>query len=155
MFPLAHMGLPLLPFLTSRRFPIWAPLIALGGLLPDLIDKPLGHLVLPENNGRIFAHTLVFAFAVISLGIVWSKVMPIAYGVIFHHILDFVYLEPTSTLWPVYGPFRYTDFQYITWLEHLVQPLSLVGEMAGAALFAWWFVGFIGRRRGASKTIYN
>ena len=37
--------------------------VALGAILPDLIDKPLGHLLLNEtlNNGRIFFHGLLAA----------------------------------------------------------------------------------------------
>jgi hypothetical protein len=155
MFPMAHMGLPLLPFLTSGRFPRWAPLIALGGLLPDLIDKPLGHLILPENNGRIFAHTLLFALILFASGLLWAKVMPLAYGVVFHHLLDFVYKEPDPTLWPFLGPFAYSDFEYATWIDHLFQPLNLIGEVAGSALLAWWFIGWLNARRCPSKTIYN
>jgi hypothetical protein len=58
MMPIGHLGIPMLPFLFKND-PDWdIRLLILGSLLPDLIDKPLGHIILPENNGRIFAHTL-------------------------------------------------------------------------------------------------
>ena len=38
------------------------PWIVIGSLLPDIIDKPLGRIILAETigSGRIFAHTLLF-----------------------------------------------------------------------------------------------
>lgn len=42
-----------------------------GSILPDLIDKPLGYIVLGEslNWGRIYAHTLVFTLIICIIGI--------------------------------------------------------------------------------------
>ncbi|OEU51521.1 MAG: hypothetical protein BA871_09955 [Desulfuromonadales bacterium C00003096] len=36
--------------------------IAIGVILPDLIDKPIGRILLGESvaNGRLFGHTLLF-----------------------------------------------------------------------------------------------
>jgi len=38
----------------------------LGGLLPDIIDKPVGFLFF--NNGRIFSHSLVFFLLLLGAG---------------------------------------------------------------------------------------
>jgi membrane-bound metal-dependent hydrolase YbcI (DUF457 family) len=127
----------------------------LGALLPDIIDKPLGHLILPQNNGRIFAHTILFALIVFTIGLLWQKAMPLAYGVITHHLLDNMYLDPVSSLWPLMGPFESSDFSYMTWLDHLVRPIGFLGEVAGLALIAWWSLGYLRRRPRTSKTIYN
>jgi len=38
--------------------------ILIGALLPDLIDKPIGKIMLAESlsNGRLFAHSFLFIF---------------------------------------------------------------------------------------------
>ena len=48
------------------------PLAALGAILPDLVDKPLGHLLLQEtlDNGRIFGHSLLFTGMVFTIAAV-------------------------------------------------------------------------------------
>jgi GTP-binding protein len=40
-------------------------LVLIGSMLPDLIDKPLGGVILPLGNGRIYSHTLLFLLAVL------------------------------------------------------------------------------------------
>jgi hypothetical protein len=138
MFPLAHAGIPLLPLLASGRMPKGAWLIVLGGLLPDLIDKPLGHAILPENNGRIFAHTLAFALVLFLGGMAFPKVMFLAYGVLSHLILDQVFLDPGAALWPLYGGFEATDFSPDTWFLALKDPLVVSLELVGAAGLGVW-----------------
>lgn len=46
-------------------------LVLLGSLLPDIIDKPLGRLILKDmlGNRRIYAHTLVFLLLLVGTGI--------------------------------------------------------------------------------------
>ena len=49
---------------------------AVGAILPDLIDKPLGHFLLADslNAGRIYAHTLLLLLIIVVLGLYyWRK----------------------------------------------------------------------------------
>ena len=48
--------------LNPLAVPLDIRLLFIGSLLPDIIDKPLGMIILRDSlaNGRIFAHTLLF-----------------------------------------------------------------------------------------------
>lgn len=44
--------------------------LLIGSLLPDIIDKPLGHLLFREalSNGRTYGHTLLFLLLISTIG---------------------------------------------------------------------------------------
>ncbi|MDG6225293.1 MAG: metal-dependent hydrolase [Candidatus Thermoplasmatota archaeon] len=151
MFPIAHAGLPLAPFLFSRRMPKGWWLIVVGAVLPDIIDKPLGHVILPENNGRVFAHTLLLSALLLAIGTKWRPALLLSYGTLTHLLLDSMYMDPQSVMWPLMGGFRSTDFSYIGWLEALKDPAVILGEIMGAASIT----AFVWRFRRNTKTIYN
>lgn len=75
MYVFAHLfagvviGLALM-WIFKRRILFWAA--ALGSILPDLIDKPLGLIVLHSsvNNGRIYFHSLIAVAVVLLIGLV-------------------------------------------------------------------------------------
>ncbi len=74
MFILAHLGFTLaLFYVILRRFShgqsLDYRLVLLGAVLPDLIDKFVGHVLLPIGNGRIFAHGLLFIVFLAGLGL--------------------------------------------------------------------------------------
>ncbi len=68
MFIFGHIGITLGIFyllntlFSKNSFLATVPYIVIGSLLPDIIDKPLGRIILAETigSGRIFAHTLLF-----------------------------------------------------------------------------------------------
>ena len=71
-------------------------LLAVGSLLPDAIDKPVGLLLFPGyfGSGRLFAHSLLFV-AVLGLAGLWryrtrraTVLLVLAYGSIMHIVLD-------------------------------------------------------------------
>jgi inner membrane protein len=83
-----------------------------GSLLPDLIDKPIGHIFLQNmfhNNGRLFGHTFLFLFAVMILGIIIYKqkgmtfALVLAFGTFTHHVLDEMWINPHTLFWPALG----------------------------------------------------
>jgi hypothetical protein len=132
MMPLGHIGLPLLPFLRGREALFDVRLLIIGGILPDLIDKPLGHLILPMDNGRIFAHTMVFAVLLLLTGLVFRRLLPLSLGVTLHHLFDNIYLEPGTALWPFLGPFPSGDFHVTSWLTAFLDPQVYGWELFGA-----------------------
>lgn len=102
------IGLLLGDLLKDRR---WVLPCAFGSVLPDLVDKPLGLVILPASigNGRIFGHA---ALAVLVLGIVgllvliyWKNpaIVGIAAGILSHQVLDTMWQEPKNWFYPVYG----------------------------------------------------
>lgn len=95
--------------------------VAFGAIVPDIIDKPLGYLLLSGSidNGRIFFHglyvigiSLVGALALYRsrYGILFAG---IATGILSHQLLDAMWLDPVSWFFPFMGPYipdHYTDY---------------------------------------------
>ncbi len=124
---------------------------ALGGLLPDLIDKPLGFLVLSGsvNYGRIYFHgilAVLFIF-ILSLALIRSKysrygtiTMGLGFGVLLHQIMDQMWNEPRNWLYPFLGPYEfhhYPDFFEQSLLSELASPSEwLFLIISGAILIA-------------------
>src|SRR2546427_5117640 len=87
MFLLGHLGIGLgLAWLLSTRSSVRIDyrLILLGSILPDLIDKPLAFLLSLE--GRLWAHTFLFLFAILALSFVpsWRGLRLVGFGVSTH-----------------------------------------------------------------------
>ena len=119
--------------------------ILLGSLLPDLIDKPLGYILLPDvlGSGHIFLHTLLFllltllAAALIyrQQGKLWG--FYIAFGVLTHLIMDAMWNDPVTLFWPFLGAFHTRPGTTFTWIvqswikSFLEEPRLYIIEAAG------------------------
>jgi membrane-bound metal-dependent hydrolase YbcI (DUF457 family) len=86
---------------------------AIGSVLPDLVDKGLGHIVFSSSldNGRIFFHSLVIVllFALVGL-IVWNYYRSFAFlvvglGVLLHQVVDMMWKQPVTWYYPLLGPY--------------------------------------------------
>ncbi len=87
--------------------------VVVGSMLPDIIDKPVGMVLLPHifgvGNGRMFSHTLLFVFVLMFIGIYlyekrrnsWFIFLSFGSGV--HLILDQMWLSPRTLFWPACG----------------------------------------------------
>src|SRR2546430_17132957 len=89
VFLLGHLGIGLgLAWLLSTRSSVRIDyrLILVGSILPDLIDKPLAFLLSLE--GRLWAHTFLFLFAILALSFVpsWRRV-PLSGVLVAHPLL--------------------------------------------------------------------
>lgn len=116
MLVLCHLFLGLLlgvitGYLLSDRSAVI--FVMIGSVLPDIIDKPLGHIFLAESigDGRIFCHSIfiVVFFASVAL-LVWKKcgsklLFYITLGVLFHQLMDAMWIVPVHWYWPVLGPY--------------------------------------------------
>ena len=127
MFVLAHLlaGVLIGILLYLWRRERWLILAAaVGSILPDLIDKPLGYLVLAGsvNFGRIYFHTLVFLLAFFVAGVlIWWKYrsfigIALALGVLSHQVLDLMWAEYWNWLWPFFGPFHAGGTENFFWV---------------------------------------
>jgi len=96
--------------IDESRFPVRRlfdlRLFILGSMLPDLVDKPL---ILFTGNGRMFAHTLLFAALLLAAGLYAAisrnkmGLLAVSLGAFLHLILDSMWQTPETLLWPLLG----------------------------------------------------
>lgn len=85
--------------------------LAIGALLPDFIDKPLGMIVFAStiSNGRMISHTLVFFLTLWLIGLYLYenrsdiRVITLAVGSFFHIMEDQMWASPQTLFWPLFG----------------------------------------------------
>ena len=90
----------------------WLLPCAFGAVLPDLVDKPVGYVLLPGviGYGRFLFHSLPVALGILATGIIlWRRrgsviVLAVALGVLFHQFLDTMWRQPAGWLDPLLGP---------------------------------------------------
>lgn len=142
-------------WLTALGKSIDIRLLFIGSLLPDIVDKPLGHLFFIEalSNGRVFGHTLLFFIIIALVGLylyrsrsqLWLSV--VAFGTLLHLILDQMWQTPQTLLWPVFG-FAFPREDMTGWAQDTLQtlltnPAVYIPEVIGAgiiALFGWFLL---------------
>lgn len=144
------------PSLLSR---IDLRILLVGSLLPDIIDKPVGDVFFQDtfSNGRIFCHTLLF-LALITLagfylyrnyGRAWPLVL--SFGTFIHLILDQIWVEPSTLLWPFYG-FAFEKIEQTHMLDYWFRemhtaPSVYVPEIIGAVILGWFCLGLARKRK--------
>lgn len=150
-----HLGLTVaIIFFTLGRRSIDYRVVMLGGVLPDLIDKPIGTIVFRAQfeNGRIYGHTLLFSLLlVLGIGVFlrgrnarrWF-VLPI--GCLIHLALDGMWDDPITLFWPFFGlgfPLTIGD-DY--WLQILLRPFEhpayALQESLGLGLLVYFAFAF-------------
>lgn len=122
---------------------VW--LATFGGLLPDLVDKPLS-LVPGWDAGRSVAHSVLFVLALIALTRFHRAFLPIALGAATHLILDDPAVYMATFAWPLLGH-EFTpddDMSPEALHRHLTKPRTSFAEILGglvllavAAQHAW------------------
>ncbi len=124
-------------------------LLAFAALLPDVIDKPLGHLILPGifDSGRIFAHTLLFTLVLLIFGLMQYRrrgrrwCLTLAMGSAGHLVLDAMWRTPRTLLWPAFGwefpASGVTDLWRTLWQTLTSHPAVYVPEIIGIAILAY------------------
>lgn len=146
MLLFAHLGLTLL----SGRFMRWADMafLALGSMLPDLIDKPLGLLAFgTPAAGRTISHTLLFLLVLAAVAVYLKdvRVASVFAGVLAHLTLDFMWQSPVILLWPLLGNFPQARelgvFDYMQILLHgLGSPMVWVPEVLGLTYLIFYAI---------------
>jgi inner membrane protein len=134
-------------------------LLLIGSELPDIIDKPIGHIFFADtfHNGRIFAHTLLFFLVLAVIGLYLYKrhkqvwMLTIAAGVFMHLLLDFMWQTPGTFFWPAYG-FRFYRYELEGWIGNIFRsllesPITFIFEITGFIIFIWFTVWLISKNR--------
>jgi len=153
MLLFAHVGLALASARCFSRVSL--AFLALGSMLPDIIDKPLGLIVFGSPNmGRTFAHTLLFLFflSVLCLNYRDIRLISLTWGVLIHLSLDFMWNSPQILLWPLLGPFPDAPLlDTLSYLEMLLSglknPAVWIPEITGLAYLI--FLGYTNRRQAS------
>ena len=108
---------------------------AIGSVLPDLVDKGLGHIIFSASldNGRIFFHSLgiVLLFAVVGL-FVWKyyrsfAFLVVGFGVLLHQAADVMWTSPVTWYYPLLGPYP-VDFAPDYFEQAILTELTSVTE---------------------------
>jgi len=122
-------------------------ILLIGTLLPDIIDKPLGYILLPGvfGTGRLFCHALIFPIILAAAG-VWlyrarrsTHLLVLAYGAGMHLVLDAMWRTPSILLWPFAGPMPRGEAAMGDWLAGIIttlltNPAAYLPEIAGVIL---------------------
>lgn len=85
--------------------------LALGALLPDLVDTPIGLVWFAEFGAvRLVAHTLLASGLVMTLVVLSTRRgrprkrwMPLAIGMLMHLFFDAMWQDPETLWWPFLG----------------------------------------------------
>lgn len=141
--------------------------LAIGAILPDLIDTPLGFAGWSEfQNVRLAAHSLLFGATLMVIVLLTTRRgrprkrwMPLAIGVLVHLLLDAMWAQPETLWWPFLG-WSFTATGFATVADYLAALLTdwrmWAGEAIGAAYLAYlWINGGLSdseRRRAFLST---
>lgn len=134
-------------------------LVLVSSLLPDIIDKPVGIYLFREtfSNGRIFGHTLLFLLFLFLLGLFlrrrfhWSGGLVIFFCSAIHLLLDGMWSDPHTLLWPLYG-FSFEKEDLALWIPHMIsalktEPQVYISEYLGAVCLVGFGVELLLRRK--------
>ncbi|HMK46312.1 MAG TPA: metal-dependent hydrolase [Methanocella sp.] len=129
-------------------------LVVAGAMLPDIIDKPIGHYLFYSTfeNGRIFAHTIAFAVLLTGVCIYAERrrlldgARFIALASVLHIIEDQMWNTKQTLFWPLLGwefPKINLDNYFGNILNELIHdPSVYIPEITGFIIiftFIWYF----------------
>lgn len=132
--------------------------LLVGSLLPDIIDKPIGQYLFKDtfNNGRIFAHTLLFLIIISAIGIILYKMkrqtwmIALSIGTLAHLVLDEMWQTPKTLFWPFLG-FNFPKADLEGWARNIWEaifstPSLYIPEIVGLAVLIVLGVYLLKRR---------
>jgi inner membrane protein len=122
-------------------------IVAVASLLPDLIDKPIGRLLLRDRyeSGRIYAHTLLLNLALFCVlffmrGRAKRTLVLIPISSLLHLAEDGVWSHPRVFWWPLFGtafPRDPVSDGTLSFLNPLNNPGAIWQETVGLAVIVW------------------
>ncbi|MGC9444869.1 MAG: metal-dependent hydrolase [Candidatus Methanospirareceae archaeon] len=149
MFLFGHLGITLgIAVLLLRVWKIEPDrqlygAILLGSVLPDLIDKPIGRILLAESlaNGRLIAHTLLFALILVLIGLyVYNRLgefwgLLLGGAALLHLCEDQMWLIPETLLYPLFGLAFPQGVVEPHWWEYFIAAVYRTYSLAPDAAF--------------------
>lgn len=160
-----HLGATLWLFRWIFRDPkVDVRFLLIGAILPDLIDLPLGTLVLANrySTGELWAHSLLVPSLYMAIVLVATRRgrrrrawMALGVGWLFHLLLDGMWFDEEIFLWPFFGldfPSGAAPFWQLAWNRALSDPWRWTLEAFGVAYLAWlWFA--VGLNRADRRAV--
>jgi hypothetical protein len=143
-----HLGATLFLFRWIFRDPkVDVRFLALGALLPDLVDLPLGTLVFSDSvsTGEAWAHSLLAPSVVTIVVLLATRRgrrrrawMALAVGMFFHLLLDGMWTKTEVFLWPLFGDIPRGPVPYWedAWARALADPWRWARELVGVIYLA-------------------
>jgi len=120
-------------------------LLALGAVLANLIDKPLA--LVSQLPPRSVGHTLVLPILLMITGLVATRRgrarrmwMAVVIALFLHLVLDFMWFDTETLLWPLFGSFSDYDGPV---LGDLANPWAWLQELVGLG-----YLVFLARKAG-------
>lgn len=131
--------------------------LAVGAVVPDLIDLPIGIVVWDTlATPRLGAHSLLFGSLVMVAVLIGTRRghrrrqwMLLAVGILMHVLLDALWRQPETLWWPFLGStFATSGFDtYGAYVRDLMtSPTMWAGELVGLAYLVW-----LSRRSGLAN----
>lgn len=147
-----HLGATLFLFRWIFRDPkVDVRFLLLGAVLPDLIDLPVGTLLLPVySTGELWAHSLLAPAGYMAVVLVMTRRgrgrrawMAVGVGWLFHLLLDVMWVDQQVFLWPLFGdiPSGPAPYWPLAWERALSDPWRWLLELAGFAYLSRIWVG--------------
>ena len=145
-----HLGASLWLFRWVFRDPkVDVRFLFFGAVLPDLIDLPIGTLILADrfSTGALWTHSLTAAAVYMAIVLVATRRgrsrrawMALGIGWLFHLLIDGMWVSQDVFLWPFFGleiPFGEAPFWSLAWERGFSDPWRWVKELVGFVYLAW------------------
>lgn len=147
---LYHVAGALLLFRYVFRDPkVDVRMLALGAILPNLVDKPIGTLLWADYFGadRLIGHSLLFPTTIMIGALVVTRrgrrrraIMAVAIGAMLHLLLDGMWTSATTFFWPFFGwAFEPGLPDYWGHLGEVFTPIALLKEALGLAYLVYLY----------------
>ena len=164
-----HVGATLWLFRWIFRDPkVDVRFLALGSLLPDLIDLPIGTILLADrySTGELWSHSLLVPTSFMAAVLLSTRRgrqrrawMALGVGWLFHLLLNGMWVDEDVFLWPLFGlelPSGIAPYWPLAWERALSDPWRWIEETVGLGYLVWLWarlgLGDAGRRRAMSRT---
>lgn len=157
-----HLGGSLWLFRWIFRDPkVDVRFLLVGAILPDLIDLPIGTLVLADrySTGELWFHSLIAPTLYMTIALLATRRgrrrrawMALGVGWLFHLLLDGMWVSQEVFLWPFFGDIPGGDTPYwpLAWERASQDPWRWAKEAVGMGYLVWlWFA--LGLNRGERR----
>ncbi|MBW3666807.1 MAG: metal-dependent hydrolase [Actinobacteria bacterium] len=154
-----HLGATLFLFRWIFRDPkVDLRFLLAGAVLPDLVDLPLGTLLLSGySTGELWSHSLFVPAVYMTVVLVLTRRgrrrrawMAVGVGWLFHLLLDAMWMDQQVFLWPFFGSelaSGQTPYWPLAWERALSDPWRWLLELAGISYLTWlWAAHGLGDR---------
>ncbi|MFA4824271.1 MAG: metal-dependent hydrolase [Methanoregula sp.] len=147
IFAGAVLGLVLARIIGDSRF---IPVCIAGAILPDLIDKPLGYILLPHtlDSGTTIFHSFIIVVIAFIIALIllrfWHTLLGIAVAcmLLLHQIMDEMWHVPVTWSFPLTGPFQpihYANFFETYFWQEITTPYEWIFLFLIIVLLCEWY----------------